>query len=186
MSVSADSQTEELQLPQAFSDEAEKNRFFSAVVARYSQRLYWTIRRIVLSHDDANDVLQNVLIKAWRSMDSFERRSQLSTWLYRIAVNESLDFLRRQRQLGSIDDENRGVAARLMADDYFDGDRTEAILHEAIASLPDVQRVVFNLRYYDEMRYSDMSRMLGTSEGALKASYHIAAGKVAAYVKAHE
>lgn len=187
MSDNADTQTEELQLPQAFKDEAEKNRFFSAIVSRYSQRLYWTIRRMVLSHDDANDVLQNVLIKVWRSMDTFERRSQLSTWLYRIAVNESLDFLRRQRQTGSIDDAaNRGVAARLMADDYFDGDRTEAILQEAIALLPDVQRVVFNLRYYDEMRYSDMSRLLGTSEGALKASYHIAAGKVAEYVKTHE
>lgn len=178
---------EELLVPQSFEDEAARKRFFSVVVERYSRRLYWTIRRIVVCHDDADDVLQNVLIKVWRSMDNFEQRARMSTWLYRIAINESLDFLRRQRKTDSIDGEEcKGMAARLLADEYFDGNRTEALLQEAIASLPDVQRVVFNLRYYDEMRYSDMSRMLGTSEGALKASYHIAAKKVAEYVKKNE
>lgn len=168
-------------------NDKEKRELFAQIVSQYSKRLYWTIRRIVLSHDDADDVLQNVFIKVWKNLDGFHNKAKLSTWLYRIAVNESLDFLRRKKCLSSIDvDESASVAARLLADDYFDGSAAQALLQEAIASLPDVQRVVFNLRYYDEMKYSDMSQLLGTSEGALKASYHIAVKKVEAYVKMHE
>ena len=169
------------------TNETEKRKLFSSLVAQYSEKLYWTVRRIVIDHDDANDVLQNSFVKAWNSMDDFQNRAKISTWLYRIAVNEALDFLRRKRSVASIDDaDNTATANRLMADEYFDGDRAQALLQEAIAALPDVQRVVFNLRYYDEMKYSDMSHMLNTSEGALKASYHIAVKKVAAYVKANE
>lgn len=168
-------------------DEQAKREFFSTIVPQYSEKLYWTIRRIVLDHDDANDVLQNVFIKVWGSLGDFQNRAKLSTWVYRIAVNESLDFLRRKRNVASLDvGDNAGVAARIMADDYFDGDRAQALLQEAVAMLPDVQRVVFNLRYYDEMKYSDMSKMLDTSEGALKASYHIAVKKIAAFMKEHE
>lgn len=168
-------------------DDGEKRRLFASIVPQYSEKLYWTIRRIVLGHEDANDVLQNVFIKAWNGLDDFQNRSNVSTWLYRIAVNESLGFLRRKKELASIDTaENAGVANRLMADDYFDGDMAQALLQEAIATLPDVQRVVFNLRYYDEMKYSDMSQMLNTTEGSLKASYHIAVKKIAAFMKAHE
>lgn len=167
--------------------EAEKQAFFANIVAQYSERLYWTVRRMVIDHDDADDVLQNVFIKAWSNMDDFQNRSKISTWLYRIAVNESLDFIRRKKDIASLGDEgNVAVANRLMADDYFDGDRAQALLQAAIASLPDVQRVVFNLRYYDEMKYSDISQMLNTTEGALKASYHIAVKKIAAFMKAHE
>ena len=138
-------------------------------------------------HDDADDVLQNVFVKAWSNMDDFQNRSKISTWLYRIAVNESLDLIRRKKDIASLGDEaNVAVANRLMSDDYFDGDRAQALLQAAIASLPDVQRVVFNLRYYDEMKYSDISRLLNTSEGALKASYHIAVKKITAFVKSHE
>lgn len=134
--------------------EAEKQAFFANIVAQYSERLYWTVRRIVLDHDDADDVLQNVFIKAWSNMDDFQNRSKISTWLYRIAVNEALDFVRRKKDIASFGEEgNVAVANRLMADDYFDGDRAQALLQAAIASLPDVQRVVFNLRYYDEMKY---------------------------------
>ena len=168
-------------------DDGEKRRLFASIVPQYSEKLYWTIRRIVLGHEDANDVLQNVFIKAWNGLDDFQNRSNVSTWFYRIAVNESLDFLRRKKELASIDTaENAGVANRLMADDYFDGDMAQALLQEAIATLPDVQRVVFNLRYYDEMKYSDMSQMLNTTEGSLKASYHIAVKKIAAFMKVHE
>ena len=168
-------------------DVAEKRKLFASIVPQYSEKLYWTVRRIVLGHDDANDVLQNVFIKAWKGLDEFQNRSNLSTWLYRIAVNESLDFLRRKKEVASIDTaENAGVANRLMADDYFDGDMAQALLQEAIATLPEVQRVVFNLRYYDEMKDSDISQMLNTTEGALKASYHIAVKKIAAFMKAHE
>jgi RNA polymerase sigma-70 factor (ECF subfamily) len=142
----------------------------------------------VLSHDDANDVLQNVFIKVWQGLGSFHGDSKLLTWLSRIAINESLDFLRRQKNVISIstDDEEIGVANTLMADDYFDGDETEAQLQEAIASLPEVQRTVFLLRYYDDMKYSDISKMLGTSEGALKASYHIAVKKISDFFKSHD
>lgn len=168
-------------------DEAEKRKLFSQVVSQYSEKLYWTIRRIVLYHDDANDVLQNALIKVWRNLGDFENRAKLSTWIYRIVVNEALDFLRRKKDVASLDVvENASVARSLVADDYFDGSVAQALLQEAIALLPDVQRVVFNLRYYEDMKYSEMSKLLDTSEGALKASYHIAVKKISAYVKEHQ
>lgn len=168
-------------------DIAEKRKLFEQIVPQYSEKLYWAIRRIVLCHDDANDVLQNVFIKVWKGIDDFQNRSKLSTWLYRIAVNEALDFLRRQRNVASLDIvDNMSVADQLEADRYFDGDRAQALLQEAIASLPDVQRVVFNLRYYDELKYTEISQMLDTSEGALKASYHIAVKKITAYMKEHQ
>lgn len=167
-----------------FNSETEKRKRFSMLVNQYSETLYWKIRRIVLSHDDANDVLQNVFLKAWNNIDDFQNKSKILTWLYRIAINESLDFLRRQKKTMEVNaDENASVANRLMADDYFDGDRAQALLQEAITLLPEVQRVVFNLRYFDEMKYSDMSKLLDTSEGALKASYHIAVNKISEYLK---
>lgn len=160
---------------------------FSKIVSQYTEPLYWKIRRIVLTHDDANDVLQNVFIKAWTNIGDFQNKSKLSTWLYRIAINESLDFLRKQKAASAISaDEDLSVANRLMADEYFDGDETEAQLQEAIAKLPDVQRTVFNLRYFDEMKYSEMSRLLDTSEGALKASYHLAVKKITEFFKSRD
>ena len=157
------------------------------IVDQYSQSLYWKIRSIVLTHEDADDVLQNTFLKAWKSLPTFQGKAKLSTWLYRIAINESLDFLRRQKTATlSSADADLSVANRLLADDYFDGDKSQAVLQEAIATLPDVQRTVFTLRYYDEMKYSEMSEMLGTSEGSLKASYHIAVQKITDYVKRYE
>lgn len=167
------------------ADPKTQRQAFERVVRQYSEPLYWKIRHIVLVHEDANDVLQNTFIKAWMNLSSFQNKSKLSTWLYRIAVNESLDFLRRQKETVSTEDVPT-VTARLMADDYFDGDETEAQLQAAIASLPAVQRTVFNLRYYDEMKYSDMSKLLGTSEGALKASYHHAVAKITEYFNRRE
>ncbi len=163
----------------------ERQKYFSDVVNRYSETLYWKIRRIVLSHDDANDVLQNVFIKAWNNLDDFHEKSKISTWLYRIAINEALDFLRKQKHMVTAAPGNGDtpVANMLMADEFFDGDEAQALLQEAIARLPDVQRVVFNLRYFEEMKYSDMSKLLDTSEGALKASYHIAVGKITDFLK---
>lgn len=166
------------------SNPATQRKAFEMVVRQYSEQLYWQVRRIVLTHEDANDVMQNVMVKAWTNLDTFRQESKLSTWLYRIAINESLDFMRRQKgaMLVSTDDAS-GVVNSLMADRYFDGDETEAQLQEAIAQLPDVQRTVFNLRYYEEMKYSDMSKILHTSEGALKASYHIAVKKITEFFK---
>lgn len=164
-----------------------RQKVFPTIVDQYSQALYWKIRSIVLTHDDADDVLQNTFLKAWKNLPTFQGKAKLSTWLYRIAINEALDFLRHQKTatLPSAD-ADLTVANRLMADDYFDGDKSQALLQEAIATLPDVQRTVFTLRYYDEMKYSEMSEILGTSEGSLKASYHVAVQKITDYVKRNE
>ena len=178
---------DEKQLIEMLSNPATQRKAFEQVVRQYSEPLYWQVRRIVLSHEDTNDVMQNVMLKAWMNLDTFRNASKLSTWLYRIAINESLDFVRHQKSTSmvSADDEN-GIANTLLADKYFDGDETEAQLQEAIAQLPDVQRTVFNLRYYDEMKYSEMSKVLNTSEGALKASYHIAVKKISDFFKQHD
>ena len=177
--------TDDKLLIEQLANPKTQRRAFELVVKQYGEQLYWQIRRFILSHDDANDVLQNTFIKAWQGIGSFHGDSKLLTWLSRIAINESLDFLRRQKNIVtmSTDDEELGVANMLMADDYFDGDETEAQLQEAIAMLPEVERTVFLLRYYDDMKYSDISNMLGTSEGALKASYHIAVKKISDFFK---
>lgn len=155
---------------------------FSALVRQYSEQLYWKIRHVVLNHDDANDILQNVFLKAWKNLDGFQGKASLSTWLYRIAVNESLDFMRKEKSSSFVSaDEDVCVANRLMADNYFDGDETQAQLQEAVAKLPEVQRMVFTMKYFDEMKYSEMSKILHTSEGALKASYHLAVKKITEY-----
>lgn len=164
-----------------------RQKVFPMIVDQYSQSLYWKIRSIVLTHEDADDVLQNTFLKAWKSLPTFQGKAKLSTWLYRIAINESLDFLRHQKTaVLSSADADLSVANRLLADDYFDGDKSQAVLQEAIATLPDVQRTVFTLRYYDEMKYSEISEILGTSEGSLKASYHIAVQKITDYVKRYK
>lgn len=165
----------------------EKDISFSALVHQYSEQLYWKIRHIVLSHEDANDVLQNTFIKAWQNLDTFQGKSSISTWLYRIAINEALDLLRKQKAAENISaDENLGVANKLMADEYFDGDETQALLQQAVAMLPEVQRTVFTMKYFDDMKYSEISKILNTSEGALKASYHLAVKKITEYFKLHD
>ena len=127
---------------------------FAVLVKQYSEKLYWKVRRIVLSHEDANDVLQNVFIKVWSNLQNFQGKSSLSTWLYRIAINESLDFLRKQKLADKVSaDEDVSVASRLMSDEYFDGDEVQARLQEAVARLPEVQRTVFNFKFFDEMKY---------------------------------
>jgi RNA polymerase sigma-70 factor (ECF subfamily) len=171
---------DEQQLIAMLSDPSTQRKAFELVVRQYSEQLYWQVRRIVLTHEDANDVMQNVMLKAWTNLNTFRKDSKLSTWLYRIAINESLDYIRRQKNATMVSaDDASGIANTLLADDYFYGDETEAQLQEAIAKLPDVQRTVFNLRYYEEMKYSEISEILNTTEGALKASYHIAVKKIA-------
>lgn len=157
---------------------------FELLVVTYREALYFKIRRMVLSHEDANDVLQNTFIKIWTNLNTFRGQSSLSTWLYRIAINETLDFIRKQKQADiSHYDNGASIANRLLADEFFDGDEAQALLQQAIAKLPEVQRTVFNLRYYDEMKYSEMSKLLDTSEGALKASYHLAVKKIINFFK---
>ena len=180
--------TEEEQLMVELTDPKTQRLAFERLVREYSEQLYWQIRRIVLIHEDANDVMQNVFLKAWSHLDSFHQDSKISTWIYRIAINESLDYMRHKKIQNSIstDDEDMHVAKTLMADKYFDGDETAALLQEAIAQLPDVQRMVFNLRYFEEMKYSDISALLHTSEGALKASYHIAVKKISEFFQRND
>jgi len=161
-------------------DSVVQRRAFEQVVNHYSEKLYWQIRKMVLSHDDTNDLLQNAFIKAWTNIGLFRGDSKLSTWLYRIAMNESITFLNKQRSQNhiSIDDQDIFIIDKLETDGYFDGDEAQLKLQKAISTLPDKQRAVFNARYYDEMPYEKMSEVMGTSVGALKASYHHAAKKI--------
>ena len=162
-----------------------KEKAFTAIIKKYQEKLYWHIRRMVIHHDDANDVLQNMFIKVWKSLANFREDSQLYTWLYRIATNECLTFLEQQKRRASVSlsDEVSGLSNKIKSDDGFDGNRLEWKLQLAIQQLPERQRLVFNLRYYDEMPYGEMSKILETSEGALKASYHHAAKKIEDFIK---
>lgn len=156
---------------------------FNDVMRQYSEPLYWQIRRMVESHDDANDILQNTFLKAWQSVEGFRGDAKLSTWLYKIALNESITFLSKERKRLniSLDDEESHLVNLIESDEYVDGDALALKLRKAVASLPEKQRLVFNMKYYDEMKYEQMSEILGTSVGALKASYHLAVKKIEQY-----
>lgn len=160
---------------------------FNEVIRRYSEPLYWQIRRLVNSHDDANDLLQNTFLKAWQALDNFRGDARLSTWLYKIAINESLTHLEREKRRGalSLDDEESHAANAIEADEWIDGDELSLKLRKAVATLPEKQRIVFNMKYFDDMKYEEMSQILGTSTGALKASYHIAVKKIEQYLESN-
>lgn len=172
------------ELLQQFRNEPTKERAFTAILKKYQERLYWHIRRMVVEHEDANDVLQNMFVKAWKGLENFREDSQLYTWLYRIATNESLTFLEQQKKRSavSMNDDDTGLSNKLKADTNFDSNKLEWKLQLAVQKLPEKQKAVFNLRYYDEMPYNEMSRVLDTSEGALKASYHHAVKKIEDYI----
>lgn len=174
-------------LLQQFRDPQTKEKAYTAIIKKYQERLYWHIRRLVVDHDDANDVLQNVFIRVWNGLANFKEESQLYTWLYRIGTNESLTFLENQKKRAalSLSDVETGLSNKIKADKHFDPNRLEWKLQLAIQQLPEKQRIVFTLRYYDEMPYEEMSRVLETSEGALKASYHHAVKKVEGFIKNH-
>ena len=176
------------ELLQAFQVPETRESAYTQLIRKYQERLYWHIRRLVVGHDDANDVLQNVLIRVWKGLDGFRSDSQLYTWLYRIATNECLTFLEQQKRRLSISLDQEGsaqLADRVRADQHFDADKAEWKLQLAIQELPEKQRLVFTLRYYDEMPYGEMSQVLDTSEGALKASYHHAVKKVEDFLLNH-
>ncbi len=165
---------------------SEKEAAFSDLINQYQQRLYWRIRHLVVIHADADDVLQNVLIKIWNGIEKFREDSTLSTWLYRIAINESLTFIeqRKKKSFANTDSETSNYLLSLLHSDiYFDGDKAQELLFEAIETLPKKQRVVFNMRYFDEVKYTEMQEILNTSEGALKASYHHAVNKISEYIR---
>ena len=164
-----------------------KELAFKILVKRYKERLYWHIRKIVISHDDTDDVLQNTFIKIIRNIDKFKGDSKLYTWMYRIATNESITFLNSKAKRNQVSNETlkENALQNLVADIYFDGDEIQLKLQKAIAQLPRIQQLVFNMRYFDDIKYKDMSAILETSEGALKASYHIAVKKIKNYLIAN-
>lgn len=177
----------EEQLIQLLSNPASRERAFEILVREFQEQLYWQIRKMVANHEDSDDILQNVFIKAWQGLDSFRGEARLSTWLYRIANNETLNFLSKKKintvslSQGNDNDEQENFRIQLESDPYFDGDETQLQLQCAVQSLPPKQRMVFNMKYFEEMKYEEMSEILGTSIGALKASYHHAVQKVTAF-----
>lgn len=170
-----------------FRDPATKEKAYTAIIRKYQERLYWHIRRMVVEHEDANDVLQNVFIRVWNGLENFREDSQLYTWLYRIGTNECLTYLEQQKKRSSVsfNEVESGLENKIKADKHFDPNKLEWKLQLAIQQLPEKQRVVFTLRYYDEMPYEEMSKVLDTSEGALKASYHHAVKKIEDYIVNH-
>lgn len=172
---------DEKELVRQLQDEKTAARAFETLLKQYSEPVYWQIRRMVLNHEDANDIVQNVFIKAWTNLHNFRGEAKLSTWLFKIAVNESINFLNKEKhriQSSGDGEEETGLLKNLEADEYFDGEALQLELQAAILKLPEKQRLVFNMRYYDEMKYEEMSEVLGTSVGALKASYHHAVKKL--------
>ena len=171
------------ELLKMYRDGPNRHYAFNLIVAQYQERLYWHIRKIVISHEDADDVLQNTLVKAWNGLEKFRSDSQLYTWLYRIATNESITFLnqKRRRFMLPIVNVERQLSDALDSDGMFSGDEVQKKLQKAILTLPEKQRIVFNMKYFEEMKYEDMSEILDTSVGALKASYHHAVKKIEKY-----
>ena len=168
-----------------FSNPETRNYAFNLLVRQYQQRLYWHIRKMVINHDDTDDILQNVFIKAFNGLSSFREDSKIFTWLYRIATNECITFLNNKKKrffIPMVDVENQ-LSQNLENDSYFNGDRIQMRLQQAILTLPEKQRLVFNMKYYEDMKYEDMSEILGTSVGALKASYHHAVKKIEEFMK---
>ena len=166
--------------------EGNRERAFTEIVKAYSERLFWYVRRYVSSHEDADDLVQDIFIKIWAALPSFRGESQLFTWLYRIAYNESITYIKQKHQALSIDDEDVTIEAQFVADEYFDGDETQKLLTEAISTLPAKQKMVFCMKYFEEKKYEEISDIVGTSIGALKASYHIAVEKITKYIKTKE
>ena len=180
-------QTSDTELLALFRDPATKDKAFTEIVKKYQERLYWHIRRMLVNHDDSNDAMQNVFIRVWNALAGFREDAQLYTWLYRIATNECLTFLEQQKKKASISlsEVESGLSNKIRADKDFDANKLEWKLQLAIQQLPEKQRVVFMLRYYDEMPYEEMSKVLENSAVALKASYHHAAKKIEDFILNH-
>ena len=176
---------DEITLVEQLQDVQTKEQAFRVLIKEYKERLYWHIRKIVISHDDTDDVLQNTFIKVFRGIDNFKQDSKLYSWMYRIATNESITFLnKRARERNTdISEIKQELVTSLSSDNWFTGDEIQLILQKAIATLPEKQQLVFNMKYFDSMKYDDMSKVLDTSVGALKASYFHAVKKIEKYIK---
>ncbi len=180
--------TADRELIAELKQESTRNLAFHRLVKLYQERLYWHIRKILLSHDDTDDVLQNTFIKVWRGIENFRGESSLYTWLYRIATNEAITFLnsKKRRMFLPMNEVSEYLMENLTSDPYFEGDKLQMKLLEAVSKLPEKQRIVFNMKYFDNMKYQEMSEILETSVGALKASYHHAVKKIEEYIKSSD
>ncbi len=176
------------QILSKFSHTETKEEAFNLLLNKYQQKLYWQIRKIVINHDDADDILQEVCVKIWKNLSNFRQDAKLFTWLYTIATNESLTFLNKKRNKNniSLDDNDSYLSESLQTDPYFTGNEIEKKLQMALLQLPEKQRLVFNMRYFDDLKFQDISDILGTSVGALKANYHLAAKKIEQFIKTHD
>ncbi|MBN2482078.1 MAG: RNA polymerase sigma factor [Bacteroidales bacterium] len=170
-----------------FSEPEKREYAFNLIVLKFQERLYWHIRKILIDHDDTDDILQNTFVKVWNGLENFRLDSGLYTWLYRIATNEALSFLnQKKRRLAlSLATLEKKLSDSLDADEYFNGDELQIKLQKALLTLPDKQRIVFNMKYFDEMKYEEIAEILGTSVGALKASFHHAVKKIEKYILEH-
>ncbi len=175
---------EDHELLARFGHPDTRNYAFNQLVRKYQQKIYWHIRKMVIDHDDANDLTQETFIKVWNHLDGFQGNSQLFTWIYRIATNECLNFLnkKKRRFFLPIGDISHELTAKLETDDLLSGDEIQLKLQKALVKLPDKQRLVFNMKYFDELKYEEISEILGTSVGALKASYHLAVKKIEGFL----
>lgn len=174
-------------LVKQLQDPAKSGEAFRELIAQYKERLYWHIRNIVKNHDDTDDILQNTFLKIFRNIDKFKGESKLYSWMYRIATNESITFLnKKSRRLQITSEELQDqILSNLESDVYFEGDEIQLKLQKAIATLPEKQQQVFNMKYFQELKYREMADILETSEGALKASYHIASKKIEEFLKSN-
>ncbi|CAM1347308.1 RNA polymerase sigma factor [Tenacibaculum insulae] len=177
--------TDELALISQLQNPTTKETAFKQLLSLYKERLYWHVRKIVVSHDDADDVLQNTFIKIFKNIDNFKKDSKLYSWMYRIATNEAITFINKRAKEKNIDitEYQQQLVSNLDSDNWFTGDEIQLILQKAIATLPQKQQLVFNMKYFDEMKYQQISEVLETSVGALKASYHIAVKKIEQFIK---
>ena len=181
-------QAEDSEIIQKFADPKTRDEAFNLLLNKYQQKLYWHIRRLVINHDDADDLVQDVFIKVWKNLAEFRSDSQLYTWLYRIATNESITFLNRKKLKNnvSLDEAGLDLADTLEGSTYFDGDKAQMKLQKALLTLPEKQRLVFNMKYFDDLKYDEISAILGTSVGGLKASFHLAVKKIEHYLLSND
>ncbi|HEY4198182.1 MAG TPA: sigma-70 family RNA polymerase sigma factor [Mucilaginibacter sp.] len=177
-------QVDDAEILRKFQDEKTRNEAFNLLLKKYQQKLYWHVRRMVIDHDDADDLIQDTFVKVWKNLPGFRSDAQLYTWMYRIATNECITFLNKKKQKNNIplDDVAYELADTLADSSYFNGDQAQLKLQQAILTLPEKQRLVFNMKYYDDMKYEEMSDVLGTSVGALKASFHLAVKKIESFL----
>ena len=172
-------QIEDEEILKKFSVEKTRNEAFNLLLNKYQQKIYWHIRRLVVNHDDADDLVQETFIKVWKNLHNFRSDSQLYTWLYRIATNECITFLNRKKLKNNISlDDSPDLSNTLAEGSYFNGDKAQLKLQQALLTLPEKQRLVFNMKYFDDLKYEEISQILGTSVGALKASFHLAVKKI--------